>query len=331
MISLIGRGGILSLTAIEALLFTLFFCTIFLPASWITSLYYGSYEFFFLGLILLLYTNFDKRSAKGGAENIPLRKSRYWSILRAYFSSELIIENPTKFTEEVPNNKPVLFCIHPHGIISLGVWANLLYAASDPKFNQTIPQLQSARIVTLSQNFFFPIWCQLLTSIGFIGSSAQSIKEAFRRENSVGIVIGGAEESLHSVPNLTEISLHINSRRGFIREALFHGAPLVPIFTFGEVDSFDVYLPKEGTRLYRFQRWLKEMMGFTTPFVTHLRPNPVPLVTVIGPPLVVPTITDPTKEDLDLFHLKYLEHLRQFYDRNKHLDSVSAHRTLVFR
>jgi len=46
------------------------------------------------------------------------------------------------------------------------------------------------------------------------------------------VIAGGASESLDARPNTNLLTL--NKRKGFVRIALIHGIPLVPVFSFGE-------------------------------------------------------------------------------------------------
>jgi 2-acylglycerol O-acyltransferase 2 len=50
--------------------------------------------------------------------------------------------------------------------------------------------------------------------------------------SAITIVVGGAEESLHARPGVTELVL--KKRHGFIRMAIETGSLLVPILSFGE-------------------------------------------------------------------------------------------------
>ncbi|KAI6078305.1 Diacylglycerol O-acyltransferase 2-like protein [Aix galericulata] len=143
--------------------------------------------------------------------------------------------------------------------------------------------------------------------------------------NAVAIVIGGAAESLSCRPGIT--TLILKNRKGFVRMALQHGAFLVPSFSFGENDLFRQVVFEEGSWMRSIQQRFQKMMGFA-PCVFYGRgltsvqsrgflPYARPITTVVGEPVAVPKIEDPSRETVDMYHEMYVRSLLKLFNENK--------------
>lgn len=130
------------------------------------------------------------------------------------------------------------------------------------------------------------------------------------------LVVGGQSEMFLSRSFGLAIRLH-RRHRGFIRMAIRHGVPLLPIFSFGENMCMDnVYLP-------RTQAWFKSFMGFPAPFFPYGRfylpvPRRTPITVCVGAP-VFPRKKNPTpsRKEIDELHARYFAALEQVFERNK--------------
>lgn len=150
--------------------------------------------------------------------------------MRNYFSHKLI----TNENDEFNPKKNYLFACYPHGMLPVGTFASFVdgYQSSFPKHN--------IFTTVLNIQFWMPVVRELFLSIGAVSVSAHSIKYLLENKNGgniVSILIGGADESKFSKPGKYKIIL--NKRKGFVKMALQTGAPLVPVFSFGETDVFD--------------------------------------------------------------------------------------------
>lgn len=129
---------------------------------------------------------------------------------------------------------------------SLGVWGNFIAN----NYSSELPGID-VRVLTVAANFKIPFWRDFLLSMGLVDASrgivcfilvylfillndidtVSKILEA--KDNlSVMVIAGGATESLDARPKTNLLTL--NKRKGFVRLALQHGVPLVPVFSFGE-------------------------------------------------------------------------------------------------
>lgn len=210
--------------------------------------------------------------------------------------------------KQVTTGPRYIFGYHPHGVISMGVMGTfatniirnepyeppvkfLKFLFHDPsKFKRLLPNIGNVFPLTLTTQFTLPFYRDYLLSLGLTSASATNIKSLINNgDNSVCIVVGGAQESLlnsgvtnnptvgigykKSSHELSpqhepkEIKLVLNKRKGFVKLAIELGnINLVPIFGFGEADIYNIIKPKPGSFGDLFQRWMKNTFSFTLPF-----------------------------------------------------------------
>ncbi|CAD7958428.1 unnamed protein product [Amoebophrya sp. A25] len=126
----------------------------------------------------------------------------------------------------------------------------------------------------------------------------------------VGIVPGGFPEI-----GLGEGEVYLKNRKGVIKQALKYGLALVPIYCDGEVEkcySQANVLPKSVAR------WLNRMDVPTTLFWSSYFPAPNPvsgLRVLIGAPLQLPQMDNPTRQEIDLWHANYVEALQGLVEK----------------
>jgi len=134
-------------------------------------------------------------------------------------------------------------------------------------------------------------------------------------------VVGGAAESLKSQPGTYRIV--IKNRKGFVRVALKAGADLVPVISFGENDMYDQYT---SPRIQKVQTLFHKYIGAVPIFprgrgffqyTFGILPRRRPINTVVGKAIAVPRINNPTKEDVDEYHRKFMAEIAALFDENK--------------
>jgi hypothetical protein len=309
--------------------------TICFPASclWFFSIadakWLSFMPFPILRTLFLLYVGWfltwDRMAPKRGVRYLPqMRRRAFWRHLASYFPIKL-----TR-TKRLDPEKNYLFGYHPHGIISFGAIANFgtFATGSDVLFEGL-----DIRVLTLELNFKFPIWREYLLSMGVSDCSKDSILyNLSQKGRSVVLVVGGAAEALET--SIGSNTLVLENRKGFVKMALLSGAHLVPVFSFGENDLYDV-LECAGWRK-RWQLWFMKKLGFSTPVffgraltggILHrlfgvkrgIFPFRTPIHSVVGKPIEVPKMKDAdiTKEILDKYHALYTKELNRIHDEWK--------------
>ncbi|XP_037263744.1 diacylglycerol O-acyltransferase 2-like isoform X2 [Falco rusticolus] len=214
---------------------------------------------------------------------------------------------------------------HPHGILCVGAFCNFITGSTG--FGEMFPGIRPF-LTTLAGNFRLPIFREYLMSGGLCPVTRRAIGYLLSKNgtgNAVAIVIGGAAESLSCRPGVT--TLILKKRKGFVRMALQHGAYLVPSFSFGENDLFRQVVFEEGSWMRSIQQRFQKMMGFA-PCVFYGRgltsvrsrgflPYARPITTVVGEPVMVPKIEDPSCEMVDMYHEMYICSLLKLFNENK--------------
>lgn len=243
---------------------------------------------------------------------------------------------------KVSTGSRYIFGYHPHGVISMGFMG--LFATNvlrnepfkpplrilkklfhDPsKGERLFPGIGYTFPLTLTTQFTIPFFRDYLLSLGLTSASAKNIKSIINNgDNSVCIVVGGAQESLlndmvgedtkvgmgyHDTSDSEDehvgekpkkqIRLVLRKRKGFVKLALELGnVSLVPTFAFGEADIYRLTHPSPGSLGYLFQQWMKKTFHFTIPFFSArgvfvydfgIVPYRTPINIVIGKPIYVP-------------------------------------------
>lgn len=244
----------------------------------------------------------------------------FWKHYRDYFPIRLVIPKTTR--QKFSPKKNYVFAYHPHGVHTFGAMIN--FAADANGFHEMIPGIK-VHVQTLSLNFWIPFWREFFFFGGCGDASAGCIRKSLKAGpgESVLLVVGGAEESLMSAPGKNELTL--TKRKGFVKLALEAGAPLVPVYAFGETNVYD-NLATGKPKLQKFLLKMQKKLGFALPLI-HGRgyfnyhfgilPHRRPIVVVVGAPLELPKIEKPTKDDVDHWHAKYVQALCALFEENK--------------
>ncbi|KDR15399.1 2-acylglycerol O-acyltransferase 2-A [Zootermopsis nevadensis] len=179
------------------------------------------------------------------------RRWVWWDYLRDYFPLRL------EKTVELDPTRTYMFCVFPHGVLSTGAF--LSFATEASKFSKLFPGLRPY-LVTLAGHFIIPFIRELSLALGGCPSSVEALSYVLSRPgNAVALVVGGASESLECRPGTYKIIL--KRRKGFVKLALMHGTPLVPVFSFGETDLYDQVNNPKGSWLRWAQELCRKMTG----------------------------------------------------------------------
>ena len=159
----------------------------------------------------------------------PVTRSRWiqqnWLFeqLARYFQIKVVSTSPI-----IPSQQTV-YAMAPHGIIpfSLGVTA----------FGRLNTLLNDLKIVTASATRLVPFFSHTLRLGGSIDASATVVDQYLKNGESLGITPGGIAEMYVGYPQPSYLPNHeyavLNSRKGFVRLAMKHGASIRPCYVFG--------------------------------------------------------------------------------------------------
>ncbi|KAJ2567501.1 diacylglycerol O-acyltransferase 1 [Coemansia sp. RSA 1813] len=242
-----------------------------------------------------------------GRQLEQVRKLGIWKHINAYFRVRMVLE------QKLDPAHSYIFGVSPHGILCFT--GQVLMASQDSGVDDALEGI-TFHTAALHHVMKVPLFREYLLSIGVISSSRNSIRRCLARGggHSVGIIIGGAKESLYT--NRGNRKLILKNRKGFVREAIMAGAPLVPVFVFGENDIFQQL---DHPLLSRLQRWLQHKMKFAIPvfygrfgFFVPRRTSPV---VIFGRPIFVQKTQSPSFDDINKVHAAYLDELHRIYNK----------------
>lgn len=248
----------------------------------------------------------------------PLRKILYKFL--KYSSQEIYVKD-----ENLYLNEPSLLGIHPHGLIPLGLVNNL---SLNPKRKETflkhIPHAFNFGMGTgATFNFFFPIIREFYLIVGAIDCSKPIMKKFLNKNYSVCVFIGGGRECKYS--GIGKSNLIVNKRFGFFKLALETGRPVIPIYTFGENNFFNAINEQKFFLFELFHRLTG--LWFPLGYFSFKRTK---IITVIGDPIFVNKVENPTSQDIIKLQIQYKKNLVELFDCFKHLDPNCKNNTLNF-
>ncbi|KAJ1830444.1 2-acylglycerol O-acyltransferase 2 [Coemansia sp. RSA 2708] len=237
-----------------------------------------------------------------------VRRLGVWKYVNAYFPVRLVVD------QRLDPSLSYVFGVSPHGILCFS--GQVVIGSQQSGLDESFEGITIHPIV-LHHALKLPIFHEYGLALGSLSSSRESIRRCLAHGNgdSVAIVVGGAKESLHT--NRGNRKLVLQNRKGFVREAIIAGAPLVPTFIFGEND---IYAQLEHPLLRKVQLWLQSRMMFALPLFYGrfgIVPRRTPLTAVFGRPVAVEKNLTPSHNEINQTHARYLNELRRVYKKYK--------------
>ncbi|KAJ3122492.1 diacylglycerol O-acyltransferase 1 [Nowakowskiella sp. JEL0407] len=241
-------------------------------------------------LLYLTFIIFDTAPSSGGRKvtgKFSIIRTKIVDNCAKYFPWEIVADG--KLNE---NEGPYLFVCHPHGLWGFGTWMTI----AGSTFMEKYPKI-NAYVATINISFLIPFIRDILLSFGFIPVTKTSIKSILKKGKSyaAAIVVGGAAESLLMKPGTNRLVL--NRRKGFVKLAIQTGAHLVPVYSFGETNTYNMY---SNAYIAIAQKYIAKILG-------------TPIWTVVGDPVIVEKNQNPSQEEIDALHAKYVSALRTLY------------------
>jgi 2-acylglycerol O-acyltransferase 2 len=199
------------------------------------------------------------------------RQNRMWDAWHAYFSTQIRQEGA------LTGKSGKIFVVIPHGIFPFGGALSLVGKLGEYLGNP-LPVVASAAMRV-------PVFGHLIQSMGAVPANKTAIGNALQAGKNLSLIPGGIAE-IFAIRKREEVAL-LKDRKGFVRLALQHGAPLVPVYVFGT--SRLLRLVKLPEIVERMSRWFRISLtpfwgrfGLPVPFrlpllyVKHSIPNFTP-------------------------------------------------------
>ncbi|KAG7213543.1 hypothetical protein KM043_002801 [Ampulex compressa] len=287
--------------------------------------YTETLRYFLLLYFLWMYYDWDtcNRGGRSAKWIWWLRNNAWVRYLTAYFPVKLVK------TVDLDPSKSYLFCSFPHGILSTGVYCAF---GSDVLNCRELFKGLDIRVIILDTLFRIPLFREYCLLGGACSSSLESVnyvasakpQSPYTGRASV-LVVGGASESFECQPGTYRILL--KKRKGFVRIALKHGTSLVPVFSFGETDLYNQFYGAPGSRLRNVQNYIRKFIGLAPiipigrgffQYSFGLIPRREKITVVVGAPVDVPKVEEPTTELIDEYHEKFTKALIELFETEKH-------------
>lgn len=232
--------------------------------------------------------------------------SGYWYAYGAHLCYEFDV------TADLPVG---IWCYHPHGMFSWFMAAlHLRHPLHFPAHCPSVLPRQGLAVRLLCQS---PLFRHFIvdTVRSTWPADRRGMEALVRRGEAMGLVPGGFHEAV--VCTRGRHRVWVRAKKGFVKFALRHGYALYPAYAFGESDT---YINPQGLGTLR-----SRLADFNVPSILPLGWAACPLLPrrdgglylVVGKPLRLPKVAEPTPEELDKYHAQYVEALVALFDRNK--------------
>lgn len=253
-----------------------------------------------------------------------------WHLQSAgYFTKGVYLHMEQRSVRAMTRAAGSMWCMHPHGT-SLGFGFSLngavrFRANNDARFvppemvqNISQERLRNTNGVMAPILFYIPLIRNMLLAFGCCTpATKKAMKALFEKGVDFGILPGGMEEVALNTHGQDRV--YLSKRAGFIKYALQYGYLVQPAYTFGESDLYQSMTTGASLRL-----WAQEHFGFIIPIfwgpyavMPWLPRSDVALHTVLGAPLQLPHIAEPTVEQVNKYHHLYIDALTELFETHK--------------
>nr|XP_024215233.1 acyl-CoA wax alcohol acyltransferase 2-like [Halyomorpha halys] len=268
-------------------------------------------------LLSLIWTWYDRETPhRGGRGSWIMKSLPFLKHMRDYFPVGLVK------TAYLDPDKNYLFCMYPHGIVSASNFVN--FVVEDSPRHELFPGCKFYSAAS-DFNFFVPFFRDFIMAQSVVAASSKSLRYILNDRNKgnvLNLILGGANEVRYVRRGQYKIIL--KKRKGFVKLALNEGCCLVPVINFGENDIYDLKRAKPGSFLYTLQQWfLKKtsvylMIPVGRSGLFSFLPKREPMTTVVGRPIQLPKVNEPSSEQIEHYHSLFTEELIKLFNEHKH-------------
>ena len=224
-----------------------------------------------------------------------------------YFNMQVLIEDE----DSLKKSSPAFFVLEPHDVLPLSIIA----------FSDALGAVKGHRSTgcITSMCFQVPFMRHFYSWAQAVPATREVINDLLASGRSPLICPGGVQEAA-LITSKNEVNVYLKKRKGFVKIAISHGAPVVPVFCFGLRNAYDFWLVKSD-----LLKWFGRKIGFMPMIffgfggIPYGPAKPCTFVNIVGKP--IPTTKkaykDITEEDVDEIHALYLAALEELYHKHK--------------
>jgi len=204
-----------------------------------------------------------------------------------------------------PSDSQTFYAIHPHGAFSFG-WA-LLFNSS------ALSHVRFCFSPVLYMTPFFRLFSRLIGTIGSAGKS--DMISYLKKGEHLALPPGGFEEA--TLTSTRQDRVFIKKRHGFIRLCLKFGVAVRPVYVFGEKDLFSNIQMLKKFRLKLNRMGLPGILVWGEPLLPFLPKMNKSMHIIVGAPIALPKIENPSKDEVAKWHGKYIASLTGLFENHK--------------
>eukprot|EP00931_Biecheleriopsis_adriatica_P101332 TRINITY_DN76496_c0_g1_i1.p1 TRINITY_DN76496_c0_g1~~TRINITY_DN76496_c0_g1_i1.p1 ORF type:complete len:319 (+),score=52.72 TRINITY_DN76496_c0_g1_i1:55-1011(+) len=264
-------------------------------------------------LVAYLPSYFDG-SEHRAAPRRSVTLQRYLKVLvrqfvNTFFDVHVAIED----RESLAKLKQCIIAIHPHGVLSLDHM--LTFCGYSEELDALLP-VQHRSALAAGVLFKIPFLRELNLMGGGVNAGRSTAAACLRSGLSLSVVPGGEREQLLACAGPVE-QLVLHKRNGFVKLALNHGVPIVPVYCFGEAQMF-----YQSRFLFHVRSWVQRKLGvaLVMPYGRWSLPGvplPVRLTYQVGRPVEMPHLPAASPSEVEEHHGRYKSVLQELFDSNK--------------
>lgn len=205
--------------------------------------------------------------------------------------------------------------MHPHGLFPFGTVGCLGLPSNMDNIDDIFPLVNKKNLYigTATFCFYIPGLREFSMYLGGVDCSKPILDRFLKEKNSIGLFMGGAEEAIHSGYGKTNLLIY--KRKGFFKLAIENGATLIPVYTFGNNNTYQSYI----NDIFGILKIIKRIIGIRIPVgYPILRRHK--FITVIGKPIKVEKMIDYNNYDIHILQEKYIDELTKIFNKYKYLD-----------
>ena len=208
-----------------------------------------------------------------------------------------------KHDDDASRDTRTFYGFHPHGVLSIG-WC---HACSLAEFDANDTHFLASRALLA-----LPGAGELLRLAGIRPSDRSTFKQLMHYGNNLAILIGGFEEAALFKRNAYRV--FCKQRKGFIKYLLQHGYHVRPVFIFGEEKTYWALQAFPKLRMWLAKHGIPGVafIGFG-----HMPDFRHGACIAIGRRLHMPRSENPSTEEVDYHHGRYIDALREAFDCHK--------------
>lgn len=283
----------------------------------------------YLGLLCFVYlpsyldfSEFNGSRSSPWFQGSSIAKQFHW-----YFDCSLVKTSEVK-------EKQCILALHPHGVLPMAAVININTNLSG--FESQFPHLKKRVIAAATMVSLSPLFRDLVLAVGVVDCSRYSFEELLKKGYTVGVFVGGAIEALYSNPHEVE-ALDLSRKKGFIRLSMIHNVPVVPCYTFNEVNHIYQISDSVISKFWlvsRVRRVFNRISGLILPFLFPFFIRGNNCVTVVGEAVrfkMKDGSTEPSEEELDQAMTEYTAILVKLYNDNAKKYNSRVERKIVIK